>query len=316
MIKTDRDSTITIKNLRKRAEIIAQIRQFFAARNILEVETPLLSKYTVTDVHLHSIQASCSNIGTMYLQTSPEYAMKRMLAAGVGSIYQICKSFRDGECGRYHNQEFTMLEWYRLGFTHHDLMNEMDELLQFILEGSPAVRRTYQEIFMQHLNINPHLATVVELQQCAVDNDINSISAVTTEDRDTWLQLLMSEYIEPKLAAEEVVFIYDYPATQAALAKIRQEPQFAVAERFEVYVRGIELANGFHELTDATEQRQRFLQDLATRRQLGYATVAIDEPFLASLATGLPACAGVALGVDRLVMLALHESEINNVIWM
>lgn len=291
--------TASIENLKKRAKIIAKVRSFFAKRNILEVETPLLSRTTVTDVHLHSIKT----MGGLYLQTSPEYAMKRLLAAGSGSIYQICKAFRDDESGRLHNSEFTILEWYRIGFTHHDLMDEVEELLQYVLNYSKAERFTYQEIFEKFLKINPHTINLKDLQNYARENKID----LQINDRDTLLQLLMSKKIEPEL--KNMVFIYDYPKTQAALAKIRGE----VAERFEVYVDGVELANGFHELQDAKEQRERFLHDLAKRKKLNYPVVSLDEHFLAALEYGFPACAGVALGVDRLVMLALNASHINQV---
>jgi len=298
----------SIENLKKRAQIIAQIRDFFAARRVLEVETPLLSSATVTDVNLHSLKTHCKNLGDLYLQTSPEYAMKRLLAADSGSIYQICKAFRDDESGRLHNPEFTILEWYRVGFNHHQLMDEMDKLLQLILSGARATRYSYQEIFEKFLQVNPHKADIKVLQKCAHEHGID----VEVDDKDTWLQLLMSEIIEPKLKA--TVFVYDYPASQAALAKIRKA-KFPVAERFEVYVDGIELANGFHELQDAREQRQRFLHDLKKREKLGYPKIPIDENFLASLEHGLPACAGVALGIDRLIMLALDANHIDQVIY-
>ena len=292
--------TASVENLKKRAEIIAKIRNFFAKRNILEVETPLLSHATVTDVHLHSLKTT----NNLYLQTSPEYAMKRLLAAESGSIYQICKAFRDDESGRLHNAEFTMLEWYRVGFTHHDLMDEMEELLQDVLKYPKAERHSYQEIFEKFLQINPHAINIEELQNCAHKYKID----LQIDDKDTLLQLLMSEVIEPKL--KNIVFVYDYPKTQAALAKIRGE----VAERFEVYVDGIELANGFHELQDAKEQRERFLNDLKKREKLSYPQIPIDENFLAALEHGLPACSGVALGIDRLVMLALNVDYIDRTI--
>jgi lysyl-tRNA synthetase class 2 len=303
MTKNTWQPTASTENLKKRAEIITQIREFFASRNVLEVETPLLSKATVTDVHLHSLKTT----GNLYLQTSPEYAMKRLLANGSSSIYQICKAFRDDESGRLHNLEFTILEWYRVGFNHHQLMDEMDELLQLILSMGVATRYSYQEIFEKFLKINPHNVDVATLQSYAREHKIN----LAIDDKDALLQLLVSEVIEPKL--KDVVFIYDYPASQAALAKIRKA-KFPVAERFEVYVDGIELANGFHELQDAREQRQRFLNDLEKRQQLGYPKIPLDENFLASLEYGLPACAGVALGVDRLIMLALGVSHISQVL--
>jgi len=325
--------TAPIKNLKKRARIIAKIRSFFVKRNVLEVETPLLSPFTVTDVHLHSLKVHCKNIGDLYLQTSPEYAMKRLLAAGSGSIYQICKAFRDDEFGRLHNPEFTMLEWYRIGFDHHQLMDEMDDFLQFILSCTHSRRYSYQEVFEKFLQINPHAVTIKELQACAHQHNIK----IDIDNKDTWLQLLMSEVIEPNLKG--IVFVYDYPASQAALAKLSskrtawisdyqagsgmtqccysresENSECLIAERFEVYVDGVELANGFHELLDEKEQRQRFLHDLAKREQLNYPQVSIDENLLAALGHGMPACAGVALGVDRLIMLSLGVDNIDQVI--
>jgi elongation factor P--(R)-beta-lysine ligase len=305
--------TASIENLQKRAQIIARIRQFFAKRNVLEVDTPLLDRATVTDLHLHSLKTNCQNVGELYLQTSPEFAMKRLLASDSGSIYQICKSFRDDEIGRYHNPEFTMLEWYRLWFTHHDLMDEMDEFLQFILNCPSAIRYTYQKVFEKHLGINPHATSAKQLYECTIQNGISDVSGIDKADRDVWLQLLMSHCVEPRLEKDRPIFIYDYPASQAALAKIRQE-KFPVAERFEVYVDGVELANGFNELTDAKEQRKRFEDDLKKRQEAGYPKVPIDENLLAALESGLPECAGVALGVDRLIMLALNERSIGGVL--
>jgi elongation factor P--(R)-beta-lysine ligase len=295
--------TTSINNLKKRAEILARIRQFFAERNVLEVETPALSHATVTDPYLHSFKTKFQN-ETLYLQTSPEYAMKRLLVAGSGPIFQICKSFRDDESGRYHNPEFTMLEWYRPDFDHHDLMREMDELLQLILQTKPAEKFSYAEIFANHVGVNPHTATIDELK---------TLVNINENERDILLQLIMSEIIEPKIGQEKPTFIFDYPITQAALAKIRNDNP-PVAERFEVYFKGIELANGFHELQDAAEQKKRFEKDLAKRKKLGYETVNVDIRFLQALEQGLPECAGVALGIDRLVMLALGENHIEKTI--
>lgn len=305
--------TATIHTLQKRAQIIAQIRQFFAARCVLEVETPTLAHATVTDVHLHSLNCNCHNFGKLYLQTSPEYAMKRLLAAGSGSIYQICKSFRDDEHGRYHNPEFTMLEWYRLSFSQHDLMAEMEELLQLILNCAQATRYSYRKLFTKYLDFNPHVASVTQLQIAAQSCGIKAIAGVDAEDRDVWLQLLLSEVIEPQLRRLGVVFVYDYPETQAALAKLKDEGDYKVAERFEVYVDGIELANGFCELTDAREQRARFMANLEKRRKFNLPQIPLDEQFLAALESGLPTCSGVALGLDRLIMLALGAQNIAQV---
>jgi lysyl-tRNA synthetase class 2 len=236
--------------------------------------------------------------------------MKRLLASGSGPIYQICKAFRDGEAGRHHNPEFTMLEWYVPGLDHHGLMDEMDELLAAVL-GSPAAERSsYGEVFQRFLGIDPHTVCVEGLRTRA---HAVSLAGPDIDARDDWLHLLMTHCIEPYLGKERPVFIYDYPAGQAALARIREgEPP--VAERFEVYVQGLELANGFHELVDAEAQRKRFEADVEKRRGLGCDPVPIDERLLAALEAGLPSCAGVALGVDRLVMLAAGTDDLSDVI--
>lgn len=298
--------------LKERARLIARIRRFFQERGVLEVETPIMSHATVTDPHIASIPVAYQEIGsthasTLYLQTSPEYAMKRLLAAGSGAIFQITKSFRQGERGRLHNPEFTMLEWYRPGFDHHALMDEMEALLCEVLAVTKVKRMTVYEVFQHYLKINPHHATLTELIDCAKQHDIHYDTHA--EQKNVWLDLLFSHAIEPHLGHDGPVFIYDYPVSQAALAKIRDEV-VPVASRFEVYVKGIELANGFHELQDPNEQRQRFLGDLAFRSENSMDIVPMDERLLSALESGLPDCAGVALGLDRLVMLALGEQSI------
>lgn len=302
-----------LNNLKIRAKIIKQIRDFFFAKNILEVETPLLCHTSVTDPYIQSIPAFFQahpqeNEIKYYLQTSPEYAMKRLLAAQSGPIFQITKAFRQGEVGRFHNPEFTMLEWYRPGFDHHHLMDEMDELLQLILKKNPAERKTYAELFQSFFKINPHEAQVEQLKNIA--DDFNLQVEGDIQDKDTWLNLLMSYQIEPQLGQDKPCFVYDFPASQAALAKIID----GVAARFEVYVNGIELANGFYELQDAKEQRKRFENNLLERKKLGLPDLRIDENFLAALESGLPNCAGVALGIDRLIMIAADATRIGDVI--
>jgi len=235
---------MNIENLKKRAKIIAQIRAFFTARDILEIETPLLSHSTNPDPHLQNF---C--VDNLYLQTSPEFAMKRLISAGIGDVYQICKAFRDGEAGRFHNPEFTILEWYRIGFDHHALMNDVDELLQLILQTASSEKITYQELFLRHLNLDPHNATLLELKNCSSQNNINTTDL--ENDRDAWLQLLLTHLIEPNIAKTKPVFVYDFPKSQAMLARINAEN---LAERFEVYFQGIELANGFHELNNVEDQ--------------------------------------------------------------
>lgn len=306
----------SIENLRKRSELIQKIRNFFHSRGVLEVETPLMCHTSVTDPFIQSIPAIFqahpdAHEQKYYLQTSPEYAMKRLLAANVGCIFQISKAFRQGEVGRHHNPEFTMMEWYRIGFDHHQLMDEMDELLQHVLNIPKAIRKTYADLFFDFLNINPHQATLSQLQQCALENNIKVEADI--HDRDTWLNLIMSHVIEPKMDNGHAWFVYDFPASQAALARIVEgEPR--VAARFEVYFRGMELANGFYELQDVHEQRKRFENNLIEREKLGLNLLPIDELFLAGLNAGLPDCSGVALGIDRLIMLALDCREIGEVL--
>lgn len=266
-----------------------------------------MASSTVTDPFIQSFNIHQK----WYLQTSPEYAMKRLLAAGSGSIYQICKAFRDDETGKLHNPEFTMLEWYRLGFDHHQLMQEMDDFFQAVIQTKPAEKISYQKLFEKYFQINPHQATLETLQNIAHEKQLIITSNNLT--KDDWLQLLMTHFIEPELGRECPLFIYDFPASQAALAKIRQD-HFPVAERFEVYIHGIELANGYHELSDANEQRQRFANDLIKRKKLNYATPPVDEYLLAAIEHGLPDCAGVALGIDRLIMIAAQKTAIAEVV--
>lgn len=307
--------TASITHLQARAKIISAIRAFFAERKVWEVETPLLAHATVTDPYVIGIPALFrSHSGkeqTVYLQTSPEYAMKRLLAAGSGAIYQMSKAFRQGDMGSLHNPEFTMLEWYRPGFDHHALMDEMDALLQRILFTSSAERLTYADAFEKYLAINPHDAECEALALCA-EKYIAYQGAFL--DRNGWLDLLLTHCIEPHLGFDQPVFLYDFPISQAALAKVNHEKKPPVASRFEVYFKGIELANGFHELQDVSEQRRRFENDLLYRAQNHLPPVPLDERFLAALNHGLPDCAGVALGVDRLVMLALKQHTLDKVL--
>lgn len=292
-----------------RAALLSRLRTFFSERGVLEVETPLLSSAGTTDPQIHSFTTRYHGPGgerRLYLATSPEFPMKRLLAAGSGPIYQVCKAFRQGEAGCLHNPEFTLLEWYRPGFDHHRLMDEVEELLAAVCETPPsaAERLAYGEVFEQHLDIDPHRATVDELRRIARTRP--ALADIDDLDRDGWLDLLMSHCIQPALGREAPCFIYHYPASQAALARIAPgEPP--LAERFELIWHGIELANGFHELTDAAQQRQRFIADNNRRRAMGLAEVPIDEQLLAALGAGLPDCAGVALGLDRLLLMKSPE---------
>jgi len=306
----------SLKVLKLRAKLLADIRHFFVTKNVLEVDTPAMSHATVTDIHLHTFKThfvgpNFADGQLLYLMTSPEFHMKRLLAAGSGSIYQVCKSFRNEENGRYHNPEFTMLEWYRVDFNHHDLMNEVDEFLQRIVGTEKAVRLTYQQAFLSTLEVCPLEASMQELKSVASALGLGDI-AHAENDRDTLLQLLFSVGVESKIGLQSPVIVYDFPASQAALAKINEyDPR--VADRFEVYFKGIELANGFHELDDPEEQLARFVEDNQKRRDMGLEMQPIDHHLIDALKVGLPACAGVALGVDRLVMLALEAEHIDDV---
>lgn len=308
--------TASLPQLKQRAAILAQIRAFFAARDVLEVDTPAMSQATVTDIHLHTFQTQFVGPGfangqQLYLMTSPEFHMKRLLAAGSGPIYQICKSFRNEESGRYHNPEFTMLEWYRPGFDHHTLMDEMDDLLQMLLQCGAAERMTYQQAFLTVLGVCPLTAEMDALKAVAATLGLADI-AEPEDDRDTLLQLLFSVGVEAKIGQQAPAFVYDFPASQAALAQISPADE-RVAERFEVYFKGIELANGFHELADGDEQLARFEADNRKRLEMGLAPQPIDLHLVNALRAGFPDCAGVALGIDRLIMLALGQDHIDRV---
>ncbi|MBY7974440.1 elongation factor P--(R)-beta-lysine ligase [Vibrio fluvialis] len=316
MSKSEWMPTASIEQLKQRAALLRSIRQFFAERDVLEVDTPAMSHATVTDVHLHTFQTEFVGPGyadgrKLHLMTSPEFHMKRLLAAGSGSIYQMGKAFRNEENGRYHNPEFTMLEWYRIGFDHHDLMDEMDALLQMTLQTGSAERMTYQQAFLDVLGVCPLEGSMTELKQAAVSLGLSDIAEPET-DRDTLLQLLFSMGVEGKIGQHVPAFVYDFPASQAALAKINPNDA-RVADRFEVYFKGIELANGFHELDNPREQLARFEADNVKRIEMGLTPQPIDYHLIAALEAGLPECAGVALGIDRLIMLALGEDHIDKV---
>ncbi len=307
--------------VRLRAWLLREIRDFFAARDVLEVDTPSLSAAAASDIALQSFTVNYHGPGLapgqeLFLHTSPEFPMKRLLAAGSGAIYQLCKVFRDGEAGTRHNPEFTLLEWYRPGWDHWQLMEELETLLTSLLTArglALEVRRySYRALFQDYLAIDPLRAPVEALRQCALDAGIQPPEGMPANDPDPWRDLLLTHCIEPRLGPG-LVLVYDYPASQAALAKIRQDDP-PVAERFELYGNGIELANGFHELTDAGEQEARFAADNRRRQQQGLSPVPLDRHLLDALAHGLPACAGVALGVDRLLMLLAGVTDIRKVL--
>ncbi len=305
MTKSDWRPSADLRALRTRADWLARVRAFFGARGVLEVETPLLSAAASTDPNLASIPAQTS-FGARWLFTSPEFAMKRLLAAGSGPIYQICKVFRDGEMGRWHNPEFTMLEWYRPGMNEFDLMDEIEALLRELLQAPQLKAQSlrYAEAVKTFAGVEAMSADPEDLRAALrrLDVPLPQASAAEAASRDFWLDLLMGEVVGPKLGQGQPCFVYDYPASQAALAQLKPG---GVAARFELYWKGVELANGFHELSDAAEQRGRFERDLALRRARDLPAVPKDEHVLAALGHGLPDCSGVAVGLDRLLALAL-----------
>ncbi len=309
--------TASREALENRARQLAWVRGFFAQRDVLEVETPVIGRCGVTDLNIDSIPARPAPVagqpaGDRWLQTSPEYHMKRLLAAGSGSIYQVSRVFRDGERGHRHNPEFSLLEWYRPGFDDNDLMDEVAELVCGWLDLPTPERMTYRVALSAHAGVDPFEDSLADLR-AACQPHVGT-DAAAEFDRDTCLDLLMSFCVEPALKAHSPVFICHYPANQAALARTSVNGGHQVAHRFELYVDGLELCNGYWELTDPVEQRRRFLDDNARRRARGKPEMPVDEYFLTAIEAGLPDCAGVALGLDRLLMLKCGESDISRVL--
>ena len=343
--------------IKARAVLLKKIREFFDRRNVVEVETPILSRGTVTDPHISPFIVDSTFLSdTYYLQTSPEYAMKRLLADGADSIFQITKAFRNDEVGRKHNPEFTLLEWYRLDWDHLQLIDEVNELLCECLGSRYFDRGTdiasgpdiasgaeiisYHDLFQQYCSIDPHSCDVEKLRQLA--KQYIDIGEMTLDDNDAWLDLLFTHCIEPHIGQGKPIFVVDYPQSQAALAQVVEVSingkLISVAQRFEVFLNGVELANGYHELTDAKEQRRRFTADQvkSSRQsahhayqqpshhasqhpshhpsQQSYQQRPIDQRLLAAMESGLPPCAGVALGLDRLLMLAAGKSHLSDVL--
>jgi len=313
--------TLTWEYAQKRAYVLQQIRQFFNERNVIEVETPALSQGTVTDVHLEAItcrynflsDSSSEHTTNLYLQTSPEFHMKRLLASGYGCIFQIAKAFRHEEAGRHHNPEFTLLEWYRLGFDHYKLMNEVSELLKTVLDCLEPTQTTYQNLFIELIGVDPLIATREQLLKVIQQHNKISEWLTVEQDTDILLQFIFSEIIEPHIGNESPCFVYNFPRSQASLAKICSDDN-RVSQRFECYFHGLELVNGFNELTDVDDQFERFQKDNKQRKILALEERVIDNNFIKALSQGLPPCSGVALGIDRLIMLALKVDHIEQVI--
>ncbi len=298
--------------LAKRAEMLRQIRLFFADRHVMEVDTPLLCSTTATDPHLASIAVPLPEGGTRFLQTSPEFPMKRLLAAGSGAIYQIAHAFRQGERGQRHNPEFSMLEWYRPGMSEFDLMDEVEALVAVAGVKLPVHRYSYQALFQTFAGLDPFAETDARLTRQAMA--LSGLSESDVTDRDVALDVILTHGIEPEINALGLVFVYHFPASQAALAKVTEVAGLRVAQRFELYVRGMELANGYNELVDGDEQQARFEMDVARRSTLGLPPVPVDERLCSALRAGLPACAGVAMGLDRLLMAVADASRIEDVL--
>ncbi len=313
--------TASLDALRLRARLYATIRAFFAERDVLEVETPVLSVAGNTDPNIESFALEFSGRTdgtprTRWLRTSPEFALKRLLAAGIGDCYELGRVFRNGEAGGRHNPEFTMLEWYRVGWDHHRLIGETVELVRAALtlvgRSATSTTTTFRDLYRERLGLDPFTADEAELRTALGDIEIDP----TGLNRDDWLDLLMTHRLQPGFDRDGILVVRDYPASQSALAKLRtgdgDEP--AVAERFELYLGALELANGYHELTDAGQQRARFLRDHALRATRDAVQPPLDEGLLAAMACGLPACAGVALGVERLLMAMTATDRIADVL--
>jgi elongation factor P--(R)-beta-lysine ligase len=315
----------------QRAALLRSAREFFAARAVLEVDTPLVVNAPVSDLHIHSASVRLAEApaatrsppaAPLFLHTSPEYAMKRLLAAGSGDIYQICHVVRGGESGRLHNPEFTLIEWYRLGVSLNALMDEVEALVRALLGAAAphdSERLSYRAAFQRELEIDPLSAPSAALAAAAAPLNLSGAPTggagrgAATPDRDEWLELLMGAIVGPRLGRNALTFVHGYPASQAALARLdAADPRLAL--RFELYCEGVELANGFHELASAAEQRARFARDNAERARRGLPTMPLDERLLAALEAGLPDCAGVALGFDRTLMIATGARHIAEVL--
>lgn len=296
-----------------RAEMTRAARHFFHERDVLEVTTPILSRVTTTDPNVESLTTKTVH-GHAFLQTSPEYCMKRLLSAGYPDIYQICPVFRAAESGRHHLPEFTMIEWYRRGFGLHDMMRETVAMIAALLPDR-ALQNTgfcsYRDVFLDNLDIDP-LVCDVEVLASAMGAD-DRLRAALGSDKDVWLDLVMTDRIAPAFDSHNLTVVFHYPESQAALARTCPDDEL-VADRFEVYLGPLELANGFVELTDPVEQRRRFMKDRKRRAQAGQAMHDIDEALLAALESGLPSCAGVAVGLERLLMLQVDAADVHDVV--
>ncbi len=309
-----------LERLRLRARMLDKIRRFFSARDVLEVETPLLSRGIGTDPNLDFFSTPSTFLPEapeLFLQTSPEFAMKRLLAAGSGSIYQISKAFRKGERGRYHNPEFTLLEWYRLDFDLSRIMQESGELLLYLLEDCfpiDAIKRlSYQQLFREYTGLEALQFDLSAYNDCAKLNNLPDAERICGMDHAAWLDFLFANLVQPGFEPHSLYFVYNYPACLPSLAR-RHPENDKLVERVEIFINGIELGNGYHELSDAQEQLRRFTGDCQLRERNGQRPVTPDQRLLDALAAGLPDCSGMALGLDRILMLASGSASIDEVL--
>ena len=319
-MQSDWQASCSIELLHLRAQVLAEIRGFFLARAVLEVETPILSHSSGTDPQLDFFTADyCAHPlkQTLYLQTSPEFAMKRLLAAGSGSIYQICKSFRNGESGRTHNPEFSILEWYSVDFTLMQLMDEIADLIAVLFKDRALLNATqrisYQEVFYKNTGLDPLLFNYEDYCAYALKSASPEALELCNTDHNAWLDFIFSHHIQPSLGKNALCMVYGYPAIQSSLARINKDNS-KVTDRVEIFINGIELGNGYYELTDAQEQNQRFDEEILHRQQTCRPTIVKNNQLIAALEAGLPECSGMAIGLDRLLMVLTKNNHIEDVI--
>ncbi len=310
----------SLRHLRNRAQMLDKIRQYFAEQGVLEVETPLLGHAIGTDPNLDFFSTEYllpPQKQRLYLQTSPEFAMKRLLASGSGSIFQICKAFRNGEAGRLHNPEFTLLEWYRVGFDLSRLMDEIAELLLLLLDQQVPIhetrRLTYSDVFQRYTGLDALHFAHSRYSGCAASHNLPEAEQLCGQNHAAWLDFLFSHIVQPQLTGAYLYLIYDYPACQPGLSRLRADNAL-VAERVEVFINGIELGNGYYELADVIEQERRFHNEIQLRKTQRKPAVTVDGRFISALTSGLPECSGMAIGLDRLLMLATGSGTLADVL--
>jgi lysyl-tRNA synthetase class 2 len=319
-VSTEWQPACSVELMRSRAHMLRSIRNYFLEQSVLEVETPLLGRAIGTDPQLSYFSTEFNWIPlrqTLYLQTSPEFSMKRLLATGSGSIYQICKSFRNGESGRFHNPEFTLLEWYRIGFNLSRLMDDCDALIQSLFKDQrpldPTQRISYQEVFQRCTGLNPLRFSYEDYSAYARDNDMSEAVDICGRDHPLWLDFLFSHKVQPYLAKNALCMVYGYPACLSSLARLNEHDPLTT-DRVELFIDGVELGNGYYELTQAEEQERRFDEELAIRNKRKLPASVKDTRLIAALAAGLPDCSGMAIGLDRLLMVLLQKTSIDQVL--